>query len=129
MARSSEEPSDEMTRTSVLGKYNATNGDSLRSSLTPFAYRRSELERIIASLTEAIQTKEMQIDLMRDVNRKLAGELHEIRDGGSKPSSIQTTMSEGSEVTEDSFSDLITSKGGADFSDFDGTGEGGGGEK
>ena len=117
----------------------ASRAEQACQLLTLFSRRRSELERIIASLTETIQTKEMQIDLMRDVNRKLAGELHEIRAGGSKPlSSIQTTMSEGSDVTEDSFSDLITNKGGADFSDVDvnggagvgvgaGVGAGGGG--
>ncbi|GMH96574.1 hypothetical protein TrST_g9353 [Triparma strigata] len=41
--------------------------------------QRAELERIIASLTDDISTKEMQIDLMRDVNRKIAGELQEAR--------------------------------------------------
>ena len=86
--------------------------------------QRSELERIIASLTETIQTKEMQIDLMRDVNRKLAGELQEARGGGGggdkSGGSIQTTMSVGSDVTEESFSDLIADRGGADFSDIGG---------
>ncbi|GMI35337.1 hypothetical protein TeGR_g7324, partial [Tetraparma gracilis] len=43
---------------------------------------KAELERIISSLTEAVQTKEMQLDLMRDVNRKLAEELRIAREKG-----------------------------------------------
>ena len=40
---------------------------------------KTELERIIRDLTEAVGNKDMQLDLMRDVNRKLAAELEEER--------------------------------------------------
>ena len=50
------------------------NGEAERA-----VQQRGELERIIRSMTENIATKDTQIDLMRDVNRKLAKELHEVR--------------------------------------------------
>jgi hypothetical protein len=51
------------------------NGEAERA-----VQQRGELERIIRSMTETIATKDTQIDLMRDVNRKLAKELHDVRE-------------------------------------------------
>jgi len=54
---------------------------------------KGELERIISSLTETVQTKEMQIGTMRDVNRQLAGELAKEREKGEEGESLAGTVS------------------------------------
>ena len=59
-------------------------------------------------MTDDISTKDMQIDLMRDVNRKIAGELQEARKGAGvrKDSDTVGTVEE----DEDDDTDTVASK-------------------
>lgn len=50
-----------------------TDGEVMRA-----LEQRAELERVIAELTEYLNAKEMQLGTMREVNRSLTNEIHEL---------------------------------------------------